>query len=174
MAKITILELTGNIDYIKINHGDCLGSLLGQGLKRKRWGIFTQRRGVLLLFLAMKWLNSILVHPPQLKGLSLTPQILEADNWQPPFKPGKTIKTSVASLRLDALVASGFGLSRTKVIGDIKGGKVKVNWQEINNISFQCKEKDVISFRGQGRVVIAQIGGETRKGRIAVELLRFK
>ena len=146
--------------------------LIGQGLKGKG-GIFTQRRGFIAI-LSNEVAQFILVHPPQLKGLSLTPQILEADNWQPPFKPGKTIKTSVASLRLDALVASGFGLSRTKVIGDIKGGKVKVNWQEINNISFQCKEKDVISFRGQGRVVIAQIGGETRKGRIAVELLRFK
>ncbi|NMA02349.1 MAG: hypothetical protein GX923_07270 [Clostridia bacterium] len=174
MAKITILELTGNIDYIKINHGDCLGSLLGQGLKREKVGdIYPTERGFIAI-LSNEVAQFILVHPPQLKGLSLTPQILEADNWQPPFKPGKTIKTSVASLRLDALVASGFGLSRTKVIGDIKGGKVKVNWQEINNISFQCKEKDVISFRGQGRVVIAQIGGETRKGRIAVELLRFK
>ena len=41
----------------------------------------------------------------------------------------KEIKTTVASLRLDAIVSSGFGISRTKAADAIKGERVQVNWQ---------------------------------------------
>ena len=58
----------------------------------------------------------------------------------------KEIKTTVASLRLDAIASSGFGISRTKAAEAIKGDRVQVNWQpakgpsqdSVRAMSFRC------------------------------------
>lgn len=60
----------------------------------------------------------------------------------------KEIKTTVASLRLDAIVSSGFGISRTKAADAIKGERVQVNWQPAKGPSQEVRQGDVISLRG--------------------------
>jgi RNA-binding protein YlmH len=40
---------------------------------------------------------------------------------------------------------------------------VKVNWQVIENPSFECQTGDLISARGYGRVKILSIDGKTKK-----------
>lgn len=79
----------------------------------------------------------------------------------------------MASLRLDAVAAAGFGVSRTKVVREIKAERIKVNWQVIPNPAHQVAQGDIISFRGRGRVVIQEVQGTTRKGRISILLQRY-
>ena len=67
----------------------------------------------------------------------------------------KEIKTTVASLRLDAIVSSGFGISRTKAADAIKGERVQVNWQPAKGPSQEVRQGDVISLRGKGRMELA-------------------
>src|SRR5690606_31151046 len=85
----------------------------------------------------------------------------------------KEIKATVASLRLDAVAAEGFGMSRTKMVREIKAERVKLNWQPVSNPALAVKEGDVLSLRGRGRVVVAQVVGTTRKGRTSVVLQRY-
>ena len=63
----------------------------------------------------------------------------------------KEIRTTVASLRLDAVAASGYGTSRTKIVRDIKGERVKLNWKTVTNPSAEEKEGDTKSILGRGR-----------------------
>ena len=85
----------------------------------------------------------------------------------------KEIKTTVASLRLDAIASSGFGISRTKAAEAIKGARVQVNWQPAKGPSQDVSQGDVISLRGKGRMELAEITGTSRKGRIGVLLKRY-
>lgn len=85
----------------------------------------------------------------------------------------KEIKTTVASLRLDAIASSGFGISRTKAAEAIKGDRVQVNWQPAKGPSQDVSQGDVISLRGKGRMELAEITGTSRKGRIGVLLKRY-
>ncbi|MER2139311.1 MAG: RNA-binding protein, partial [Succiniclasticum sp.] len=50
---------------------------------------------------------------------------------------------------------------------------VKLNWKEAKNASQAVAEGDIISFRGRGRVELAEIRGTTKKGRCAVMLKRY-
>jgi RNA-binding protein YlmH len=84
----------------------------------------------------------------------------------------KEMRTTVASLRLDAVAAFGFSMSRTKMAREIKAERLKVNWRQVNDPSCAVAEGDVLSMRGRGRVTIEKITGETRKGRIALLLKR--
>lgn len=64
-------------------------------------------------------------------------------------------------------------MSRTKMVREIKAERVKLNWQPVSNPALAVKEGDVLSLRGRGRVVVAQVVGTTRKGRTSVVLQRY-
>ena len=85
----------------------------------------------------------------------------------------KVINATVADLRLDAVAAAGYGVSRSRMSDEIKSLNVKLNWKEAKKAAQAVNEGDVISFRGRGRVEVAEIRGTTKKGRISVTLKRF-
>ena len=85
----------------------------------------------------------------------------------------KVINATVADLRLDAVAAAGYGVSRSRMADEIKSLNVKVNWQEAKKPAQAVNEGDVLSFRGRGRVEVAEIRGTTKKGRISVTLKRY-
>ncbi|MDD4079528.1 MAG: S4 domain-containing protein, partial [Eubacteriales bacterium] len=87
--------------------------------------------------------------------------------------PVRTISCTVASVRLDAVLSTGLGMGRSKAAELIKGDKVKVNWRQIVQPGFQLKEGDVLSVRGRGRLELSLVGGETKKGRIRIEIKKF-
>lgn len=80
----------------------------------------------------------------------------------------KEIKTTVASLRLDAIISACYGLSREISAKLIQAEKVNVNYVLSTNNSKVINEGDLISVRGYGRFVVAEILGNTRKDRIRV------
>jgi RNA-binding protein YlmH len=86
---------------------------------------------------------------------------------------GREIKGTVASLRADAVLSLGFGISRSRVVLLVKGGVVKVNFRPINSPSQQLKEGDQLSLKGRGRLLISEVEGETRKGRIRLKLKKY-
>lgn len=96
--------------------------------------------------------------------VSLT-EITEADLLQKEEKV-KVISATVAALRLDAVAAAGYGVSRSRMADEIKGQNVKVNWKEAKNAAQPVSEGDIISFRSRGRVEVAEIRGTTKKGRL--------
>jgi len=85
----------------------------------------------------------------------------------------KEVRTTVASLRLDAVASSGFSVSRTKLVSAVNAGLLQVNWQPAKGPSQEVKEGDIISMRGRGRMKVEAITGTSRKGRIGVYLKRF-
>ena len=103
--------------------------------------------------------------------VSLT-EITEADLLQKEEKV-KVISATVAALRLDAVAAAGYGVSRSRMADEIKGQNVKVNWKEAKNAAQPVSEGDIISFRSRGRVEVAEIRGTTKKGRLSITLKRY-
>ena len=69
--------------------------------------------------------------------------------------------------------ASGFGSSRSRAAADIAADKLKLNWQPVKNASQNVKEGDILSMRGRGRLEVAEVRGQTKKGRTAVVLKRY-
>lgn len=159
--------------YRLLSHRDVLGSLMGLGIDRSRFGdiIMAEDSAViladapLLAYLKQNFLKIAMVHV-SVEEIPLTA-------IAPKEEKVKEIKTTVASLRLDAIASSGFGISRTKAAEAIKGERVQVNWQPAKGPSQDVQEGDVISLRGKGRMELAQITGTSRKGRIGVLLKRY-
>ena len=50
---------------------------------------------------------------------------------------------------------------------------MKINWQPVKSASQTVKEGDIISMRGRGRLEVAEVRGQTKKGRTVVVLKRY-
>jgi RNA-binding protein YlmH len=80
----------------------------------------------------------------------------------------KTI--TVSSPRLDTLVSGAFGLSREKAASMIGSGLASVNHLSCEKPDKHVVEGDLLSLRGHGRAKVLSVGGQSRKGRVFVEL----
>ena len=83
-------------------------------------------------------------------------------------KKTKEINFTVASLRLDSVTGAGFGISRNKISNLIKGNNVELNQKVVNNTSKQVKQGDEIVVKGRGKIVLDEVAGITKKGRVRV------
>jgi RNA-binding protein YlmH len=159
--------------YYDLSHRDILGAFMGTGCKREALGdiVFVLEGAQLVVertlvpYLSGN-LTQIGAAPVSLKEIARE-ELLQKE------EKVKLINATVADLRLDAVAAAGYGVSRSRMADEIKSLNVKVNWQEAKKAAQTVKEGDVLSFRGRGRVEIAEIRGTTKKGRISVTLKRY-
>ena len=89
----------------------------------------------------------------------------------------KTVRDTVAALRLDAVLAAGFSTSRSKAADLISAGRVAVNHRECMKGDRTVAEGDVLTCRGLGKClgkcVVKEVLGASRKGRIMLVLERY-
>ena len=83
------------------------------------------------------------------------------------------VRDTVSSLRLDAVAAAGFSLSRGKAADLIASGKFQLNHRECLKPDRPVAEGDVMSCRGLGKCVLKEVGGPSKKGRIMILLERY-
>jgi len=99
----------------------------------------------------------------------------EADPFELAF-PGqskKEIRSSVGSMRLDAIAACGFPASRTRLAAEIELGRAKLNGRTVTDPAAKVRQGDVIIIKGRGRIVLDEEGPATRKGRISVRMTKY-
>jgi photosystem II S4 domain protein len=172
-SSIRVLEAKGNFTFQTVKHGDYLGSILGLGLKRGKIGDILVLDHGCQAIVAAEAADYILSQWTQVHKVPIS--VREIDEQQLAVEPEriKEIRATVASLRLDAVAAEGYGTSRSKIVREIKGERLKLNWKPVINPSLSISQGDVLSMRGRGRVVVSEVGGTTRKGRINIVLHRY-
>ena len=169
---VTALRVTFPKDAAP-SHRDVLGSLMGLGITREKLGDFLLGDGccdVLYLsdaapILLSQW-DSVGRWSIKLKEVPLTDLQVKAPEV-------RTIRDTVAALRLDAVLASGFSTSRGKAADLISAGRVMVNHRECTKADKPVTEGDVLTCRGLGKCVVKEVLGQSRKGRIMLVLERY-
>ncbi|MDD4504685.1 MAG: YlmH/Sll1252 family protein [Clostridiaceae bacterium] len=168
---ITLLSITWSKSIRKLSHRDFLGSILGCGIKREKVGdiILDEDRAYVA---CMSDISKYLLYNLNKVGNTAV-SVSEAKAAQKKKEEVKIITSTVASLRLDSLIATGYGVSRAKAVETVKSGKVKVNWEDTASSSKDMKQGDVISLRGRGRIVLEEISGTTKKDRIRIVIKKY-
>ena len=85
----------------------------------------------------------------------------------------KQIKDTVASLRLDSIISSGFRIGRSLAAQHISAGKAAIDGLPCEKPDKQVEEGAKISVRGLGKIKLQKINGQTKKGRISVVIDRY-
>lgn len=156
-----------------LTHRDFLGSILGLGLDREKVGDLLVGDSSCDLII-LKDIEDFLLLNLDSAGrtrLKLKSIPLSALHAKPPEV--KTIRDTVATLRLDAVAASAFSLARGRAAELVSSGKIQLNHRECVKPDRTVAEGDVISCRGMGKCVIKSAGNLSKKGRIMLELERY-
>lgn len=157
-----------------LGHRDILGSLMGLGLTREKLGdILLPGSGRCQVLLLRESLPILLSQWETAGRWRVRLQEIPLDQLAPAPPQVKTIRDTVASPRLDAVLAAGFSLSRSKAAAYISSGKAAVNHRECQKGDRQVEEGDVITCRGLGKCVVKEVPGQSRKGRTMLVLERY-
>ena len=155
----------------ELTHRDFLGSVMGLGITRAKVGDILTNDTEAVLFCTNGITDYIVENLIQIKH---TPVTCEVIYDAPEFSPKHTeIKGSIASLRLDSVIALGFGQSRNHIITCIEEGKTFVNGRIITSNAYSIKDGDIISVRGLGKIRFITILSGTKKGRLMVLLHKY-
>lgn len=158
----------------KLSHRDYLGALMGLGIER-------QNIGDILVFhdgaqaVVKKEMSEYLKMSCNKAGkTNLETEVLPISSLVPCEATATEIKTTVSSLRADALLSAAFNLSRGAALEAVRGQKIYVNDILLEKPEKLLKAGDKIKFHRHGRVILTEIGNTTRKGRISVKFDEFK
>lgn len=151
-------------------HRDFLGALLALGIKRELLGDILIAEDYAVVF-CHENAEDMIYHVTKIgkTGVSAEKGITKP---LPEVKTQK-IDTTVSSLRLDCIVSAAANISRDKSASLIKSGQVNADFCPCLSVSEEIAENTVISIRGSGRYRLAEVTGETRKGRIRVVIEKY-
>ncbi|KAI3755779.1 hypothetical protein L1987_55585 [Smallanthus sonchifolius] len=170
---VAALSISGNFGFQPCSHGDFLGAILGTGIVRDKLGdILLQGEKGAHVLVVPELVDFLIMSLEKVGNVPVTckKMPLIALEYEPPKT--KTFKTIEASMRIDAIASAGFKISRSKLVGLISDGDVRVNWATVTKNNTTIKSGDMISVSGKGRLKIGEVN-ETKKGKFAVELIRF-
>ncbi len=166
--KIVVYKIIYNSKYYEVSHRSILGSLMALGIKRDCIGdIVINDTGA--YFACTKEISRFILE--EFKAVGRAPiELLEIDYLVENERKYTSKLHFVASLRIDGILASGYGISRSEALEIITSGMVRINHKLCQNPSHILKEGDMLSVTKKGRLILDEIGGNSKSGRIAVTL----
>ena len=156
-----------------LSHRDFLGSILGLGLDREKIGDLLVGEGECHILALDDVADFLVLNLDQAGRVRLKTAPVALSDLKPPEVKIKPIRDTVSSLRLDAVAAAGFSLSRGKAADLIASGKFQLNHRECLKPDRPVAAGDVMSCRGLGKCVLKEVGGPSKKGRIMILLERY-
>ncbi|KRK73248.1 RNA-binding protein [Lacticaseibacillus nasuensis] len=162
---IALLTIKYPQKFAELHHSDILGTLANLGLERGVFGdIITD--GSTWQFATTQpmsdWLKTNVTKigriSVRLEDTPLTYAVHPLSEWEP-------LITTVASMRLDAIVSHVFSMSRTRAKALIEAGKVRVNFATESRPDMELAAHDMVSVRGFGRIRLHHLLGTTKKER---------
>lgn len=149
----------------KLTHRDVLGALMSLGIERSKIGDLIVSETEMFFFAKEEIVSYIM---EQLTSVRHTVVTLETGDgshidYEPKFIHKEAV---VTSNRLDAVIAAICNISRSAALRMIQEGKIFVNGAESLHNTYYCKQGDLLSIRGFGKVCFGETLGVTKKNRI--------
>lgn len=154
----------------QLSHRDYLGTILSLGIERGKIGDILTDDGGAYIFVAEDIADYIARNVTKAANCGIKIKKVVPDENILPKREYEFSDVVAASLRLDAVLAAALNVSRRKSAELIVSGRVNINHKAVSDNSFILKKGDLMSVRGFGRIILDDAGGETRSGRIHIQL----
>ena len=155
------------------SHRDFLGALMGAGIGRETVGDICVGKGSCDFFVATEIAPYILQNFTSAGRTKLRIQAIPLNGAQIPEPEVKEIRDTLASLRLDSVISSGFRIGRSLAAQHVSAGKAAINGLPCEKPDRTVTEGTAISVRGLGKIKLYSVNGQTKKGRISVVIHRY-
>ena len=154
-------------------HRDFLGALMGAGVARETVGDICVGKGSCDFFVTREIAPYLLQSFDSAGRTKFRLSQVPLTEAQIPEPEVKIIKDTLASIRLDAVISSGFRVGRSAAAEYVSAGRAAINGLPCTKSDKSVSEGDTVSVRGMGKIKLAQVNGQTKKGRISVLIERY-
>ena len=155
------------------SHRDFLGALMGSGIAREAVGDICVGKGTCDFFVTAEIAPYIQQNFISAGRTHLHLTAVPLRDAQIPEPDVKIIKDTLASLRLDSIISSGFRIGRSLAAQYVSAGKAAIDGLPCEKPDKNVAEGSKISVRGLGKIKLETVGGNTKKGRISVVIHRY-
>ena len=155
------------------SHRDFLGALMGAGIARETVGDICVGKGQCDFFVAAEIAPYILQN---FTGAGRTKIHLKRIPLSEVFVPQpetRELRDTVASVRLDSVISSGFRIGRSAAAQYVSAGKAAIDGLPCEKPDKIVEEGAKVSVRGLGKIKLKSVGGQTKKGRISIVIERY-
>lgn len=151
-----------------LSHRDILGALMGLGIRRDAVGDICLHERHCDIFILSDLVRYLLDNLTSAGRQHLSCERIALSQAEKTPQKLREVRVTVSSLRLDAVLAAAFHLSRGAAAEAVNAGRAAVNSLTSCKPDRLLAEGDEISLRGSGKFRILTLGGETKKGRLAL------
>lgn len=170
---ISLIKIQNKSEFTKLNHRDYLGSILALGIKREKLGDLICEDSSAYVAVYEELADYMIYN---LKSVGNSPCVVEMVDIHTTHLPEHKFKEEniiSTSFRLDSIVSSITGLSRSKALDIIKEGKVTKDYRVETEKDEIVKENSILTIRGYGKYKIVSQVGITGSGRFKILLKKF-
>lgn len=156
----------------ELSHRDFLGALMNLGVERSTMGDIRVAENCGYVFVLERVAPFIMEQLRQVRHTAVVCEVMEGLPAQAALLT-QSVRVQVSSERLDAIIAHLHKLSRADAQALFAGGRVFVNDKLQENSSYTPRAGEAISVRGYGKFRYCGVVGETRKGKLVVEVEQY-
>ncbi len=155
------------------SHRDFLGALMGAGISRETTGDICVGKGYCDFFVTAEIAPYILQNFTSAGRTALRISQIPLSQATIPEPETKEIRDTLASLRLDSVISSGFRIGRGLAAQYVTQGKAAIDGLPCEKPDKAVTEGAKISVRGLGKIRLTAVNGKTKKDRISVIIHRY-
>lgn len=155
------------------SHRDFLGALMGAGIGRETVGDICVGRESCDFFVTAEIAPYVEQNFTSAGRTHVRISRISHDQVQIPEPEVKEIKDTLASLRLDSVISSGFRIGRSLASTYVTQGKAAIDGLPCEKPDKAVAEGAKISVRGLGKIKLVSVNGKTKKDRISVTIHRY-
>lgn len=155
------------------NHRDFLGALIGAGVSRENIGDICVGDEGCDFFVTSQIAPFLLEEFRQVGRTHIQLETVKLCQVQVAEAKVKEIKDTLASLRLDSVISSGFRIGRSLASQYVTSGKAAINGLPVEKPDRLVPEGAKVSVRGLGKIKLAKVNGTTKSGRLSVVIHQY-
>ena len=155
------------------SHRDFLGALMGAGIGRETVGDICVGRESCDFFVTAEIAPYIEQNFTSAGRTHVRISRIPLNEASIPEPEVKEIKDTLASLRLDSLISSGFRIGRSLASQYVTQGKAAIDGLPCEKPDKAVAEGAKVSVRGLGKMKLVSVNGKTKKDRISVTIHRY-
>lgn len=168
---IKYFKIQGENRFRELKHKDFLGTLMSLGIKREIMGDLIVQENSCYGIILEDFFQMI---SDEVKSVATIPvKICEAKIEEIPTPKFLEVNDTVASLRLDSLVAVALNCSRSIAESLIESGDVSVDYHGERKSNKILSPGNVITIKKNGKFIFFRELGENKKGKIKVQLKKY-
>lgn len=156
-----------------LSHRDFLGALMGAGIGRETVGDICVDKGSCDFFVTEEIAPYIQQSFTSAGRTHLHIERIPLTAATIPEPEVKEIKDTLASLRLDSVISSGFRIGRSLAAQYVNSGKAAIDGLPCEKPDKAVSEGAKISVRGLGKMKLVSVNGRTKKDRISVTIHKY-